>query len=45
MMANSKLKQVELTLQEWWNALKTPTPVKNKKKYNRKTKHKNKNDE
>ena len=29
-MANSKLKQVELTLQEWWNALKTPTPVKNK---------------
>ena len=31
-MANSKLKQVELTLQEWWNALKTPTPVKNKKK-------------
>ena len=45
MMANSKLKQVELTLQEWWNALKTPTPVKNKKKYNRKTKHKNKKNE
>ena len=36
----SRLKQVELTIQEWWNALKTPTPVKNKKKYNRKTKHK-----
>ena len=38
----TKLKQVELTIQEWWNAL---TPVKNKKKYNRKTKHKNKNNE
>ena len=33
-MANSKLKQVELTIQEWWNALKTPSPTKNKKKYN-----------
>ena len=29
----NKLKKVELTLQEWWNALRTPTPVKNKKKY------------
>ena len=29
-MANSKLKQVELTIQEWWNALKTPSPTKNK---------------
>ena len=45
MMVKNKLKQVELTLQEWWNALKTPTPVKNKKKYNRKNKHKNKNNE
>jgi|TARA_Y100000389_G_C17339120_1_gene452317 hypothetical protein len=37
----NKLKKVELTLQEWWDALRTPTPVKNKKKYNRKIKHKN----
>ncbi len=41
----SRLKQVELTIQERWNALKTPTPVKNKKKYNRKNKHKNNNNE
>ena len=39
----STLKKIELTLQEWWNALKTPTPVKNKKKYNRKIKKKKKN--
>ena len=38
----NKLKQVELTLQDWRDALKTPSPTKNKKKYNRKTKHKNK---
>jgi hypothetical protein len=38
----STLKKIELTLQEWWNALKTPTPIKNKKKYNRKIKHKKK---
>tara|TARA_R110002051_G_scaffold315831_1_gene394698 strand:- start:652 stop:783 length:132 start_codon:yes stop_codon:yes gene_type:complete len=37
-----KLKKIELTLQEWWDALKTPSPVKNKKKYTRKAKHKNK---
>ena len=30
----NKLKEIELTLQEWWNALKIPTPVRNKKKYN-----------
>ena len=44
-MVKNKLKQVELTLQEWWNALKTPSPTKNKKKYNRKIKHKHKNNE
>ena len=38
----NKLKQVELTLQDWWDALKTPSPTKNKKKYNRKIKKKNK---
>ena len=37
-----KLIKIELTLQEWWNALKMPTPIKNKKKYTRKSKHKNK---
>ena len=36
-----KLKQVILTRQEWQEALKMPTPVKNKKKYTRKVKHKN----
>ena len=40
-----KNKKIELTLQEWWDALKTPTPTKNKKKYNRKVKHKNRNNE
>ena len=38
----NKLKQVELTIQDWWDALKTPSPVKSKKKYNRKIKHKKK---
>ena len=28
----NKLKKVELTLQDWWDALKTPSPTKNKKK-------------
>ena len=35
------LKQVTLTREEWLQALRVPTPVKNKKKYTRKTKHKN----
>ena len=29
-------------MQDIWKALKTPGPVKNKKKYNRKAKHKGK---
>ena len=41
----TKLKKIELTLQDWWNALRTPTPIKNKKKYTRKTKYKHKNNE
>jgi hypothetical protein len=36
---NNKLKEVILTTQEWLLALRMPTPVKNKKKYNRKKKH------
>jgi hypothetical protein len=35
-----KLKEVTLTYQEWLDALRTPTPVRNKKKYKRKEKHK-----
>jgi len=31
-----KLKEVNLTLQEWLDALRMPTPVRNKKKYRRK---------
>jgi hypothetical protein len=33
------LRQVEVTMQDIWNASK-PAITKNKKKYNRKTKHK-----
>ena len=40
-----KLKEVKLTLQEWNDALRVPTPVRNKKKYRRKKKHKGKDDE
>ena len=41
-MKKKKLEEVHLTYQEWIEALKMPTPVKNKKKYSRKSKHKNK---
>jgi|TARA_R110000796_G_scaffold40586_1_gene100451 hypothetical protein len=37
-----KLQEIKLTITEWFDALKTPTPHRNKKKYYRKTKHKNK---
>ena len=37
-----KLKEVKLTLQEWFDALRVPTPIRNKKKYRRKKKHKGK---
>ena len=36
-----KLEEVVLTYQEWVHALRMPGPVKNKKKYSRKEKHKN----
>ncbi len=42
---SKKLKEVNLTLQEWLDALRMPTPVRNKKKYRRKKKHKGKDDE
>jgi len=35
------MKKIELTMQEIWQATR-PIIQKNKKKYNRKTKHKNK---
>jgi len=35
-----KLKEIELTQHEWFDALKVPTPHRNKKKYFRKEKHK-----
>jgi hypothetical protein len=41
---SKKLKKVSLTLQEWIDALRMPTPVRNKKKYRRKNKHKKKED-
>ena len=37
---NAKLKQVSLTREEWQDALKLPTPHRNKKQYYRKEKHK-----
>ena len=37
-----KLKTVKLTLSEWCDALKVPSPHRNKKKYYRKEKHKGK---
>jgi len=42
---DDKLKMVQLTLQEWFDALKVPTPHRNKKKFYRKDKHKNKKDD
>jgi len=37
---NKPLKELELTHQEWLEALKVPTPHRNKKKFYRKEKHK-----
>lgn len=35
-----KLKEIELTIHEWNESLRMPTPHRNKKKYYRKEKHK-----
>lgn len=40
-----KLKLIELTIQEWFDGMRTPAPHRNKKKFYRKTKHKNKTNE
>jgi len=42
MNKTKKLETVALTSQEWMEALVVPLPEKNKKKYIRKQKHKNK---
>lgn len=36
-----KLEKIELTIHEWNEAMRMPTPHRNKKKYYRKEKHKN----
>jgi hypothetical protein len=35
-----KMEKIELTIHEWKDALKVPSPYRNKKKYFRKEKHK-----
>ncbi len=37
---NKKLTKINITLEEWFDALKVPAPYRNKKKYYRKDKHK-----
>ena len=44
-MKKTKLKEVTLTWHEWQEALKMPTPTKNKKRYSRKVKHRNGSEE
>jgi hypothetical protein len=39
---NKKLTKINITLEEWFDALKVPAPYRNKKKYYRKEKHKGK---
>jgi len=44
-MEKKKLTKTTFTLEEWFDALKVPTPHRNKKKYYKKVKHKgNSND-
>ena len=40
-----KLTKINFTLEEWFDALKVPTPHRNKKKYYKKTKHKGKSED
>lgn len=42
---NKKLTKINITLEEWFDALKVPAPYRNKKKYYRKEKHKGKSNE
>jgi hypothetical protein len=41
MVVATKLRMRELTQREWFDALRVPQPHRNKKKYYRKSKHKN----
>jgi hypothetical protein len=41
-MEKKKLTKINFTLEEWFDALKVPTPHRNKKKYFKKRKHKGK---
>ncbi len=36
-----KIKEIQLTQHEWFDAMRVPTPHRNKKKFFRKEKHKN----
>ena len=42
---NKKLTKINITLEEWFDALKVPAPYRNKKKYYRKEKHKGKSND
>jgi hypothetical protein len=42
MEQNKKLTKINLTLGEWFDALKVPVPYRNRRKYYKKIKHKNK---
>lgn len=39
------MKKIVLTRHEWYDAMKVPLPYRNKKKYYKKIKHKNKKSE
>ena len=41
METKPKLQMIQITKEEWFNALRVTTHIKNKKKYYRKEKHKN----
>ena len=44
-MEKKKLTKINFTLEEWFDALKVPTPHSNKKKYYKKIKHKDKSED
>jgi hypothetical protein len=44
-MEKKKLTKINYTLEEWFDALKVPTPHRNKKKYYKKIKHKRKSED
>jgi hypothetical protein len=44
-MEKKKLTKINFTLEEWFDALKVPAPYRNKKKYYKKIKHKDKSED